>query len=56
MHKHRCTNAALADADAEIDRRLVISTTAEYVESLNKQHTNKYMVRPDGTIEFYKDH
>lgn len=47
-------NKALDQANEQIDRMIGIETMSDYVASLDKQHTNQYMIRPDGTIEFFK--
>jgi len=47
-------NKALDQANEQIDKMIGIESVGEYVASLDQPHTNQYMVRPDGTIEFFK--
>lgn len=48
------TNASLERADQQVDYLIDIVSIDDYVESLNKPHTEYYLVRLDGSIEFFK--
>ncbi len=45
---------ALDHANEQVDRMAGVSTTKEYSDSLTKDHCGKYLVRPDGSVEFIK--
>lgn len=48
------TGKAIDSANEQIDRMAKVETTEQYMSSLNKPQQGKYLVRPDGSIEFIK--
>ncbi len=51
---HRDPYLALEMIDLNVDRLTGLTSLSTYVESLNKPNTGFYLVRPDGSVEFFK--
>ena len=54
LTNRRDSNASLEEANQQVDRLIGIASINDYVESLNQPHTDYYLVRLDGSIEFFK--
>lgn len=54
MNTQDSLGKAIDQANEQIDTMANVATTGDYMASLNIPQSGKYLVRPDGSIEFIK--